>query len=140
MSLLLSAFDEFSVDLFFVFKQKTAYEMRISDCSSDVCSSDLVGDRGEGASCGLQDVVTRWRELQPPPRALEEYASELLLEFVQRPRDRGLGDAQAIGGIGERAVFRKAHQITKMLQVHEVRQLPPRMEIGRAAGRERGGT
>src|SRR3546814_6711272 len=26
---------------FFVFKQKTAYEMRISDWSSDVCSSDL---------------------------------------------------------------------------------------------------
>src|SRR3546814_10113444 len=26
---------------FLFFKQKTAYEMRISDCSSDVCSSDL---------------------------------------------------------------------------------------------------
>src|SRR3546814_3339085 len=34
---------------FFFFKQKTAYEMRISDWSSDVCSSDLVGavHRGE---------------------------------------------------------------------------------------------
>src|SRR3546814_4628166 len=31
----------------FFFKQKTAYEMRISDWSSDVCSSDLAGhDRG----------------------------------------------------------------------------------------------
>src|SRR3546814_4910809 len=29
----------------FVCKQKTAYELRISDCSSDVCSSDL----GQGA-------------------------------------------------------------------------------------------
>src|SRR3546814_6916491 len=28
----------------FFFKQKTAYEMRISDWSSDVCSSDLGGD------------------------------------------------------------------------------------------------
>src|SRR3546814_2540024 len=28
--------------MFFFFKQKTAYEMRISDWSSDVCSSDLV--------------------------------------------------------------------------------------------------
>src|SRR3546814_7398518 len=27
--------------IFFFFKQKTAYEMRISDWSSDVCSSDL---------------------------------------------------------------------------------------------------
>src|SRR3546814_9430257 len=29
------------VTVFFFFKQKTAYEMRISDWSSDVCSSDL---------------------------------------------------------------------------------------------------
>src|SRR3546814_9819317 len=31
------------VRLFFFFKQKTAYDMRISDWSSDVCSSDLNG-------------------------------------------------------------------------------------------------
>src|SRR3546814_8200054 len=31
----------FSCFMFFFFKQKTAYEMRISDWSSDVCSSDL---------------------------------------------------------------------------------------------------
>src|SRR3546814_4641289 len=30
---------------FFFFKQKTAYEMRISDWSSDVCSSDLLINR-----------------------------------------------------------------------------------------------
>src|SRR3546814_3680635 len=30
---------------FFFFKQKTAYEMRISDWSSDVCSSDLISLR-----------------------------------------------------------------------------------------------
>src|SRR3546814_8626219 len=37
--------------VFFFFKQKTAYEMRISDWSSDVCSSDLprrAGCAGEG--------------------------------------------------------------------------------------------
>src|SRR3546814_960655 len=33
-----------SLCLFFFFKQKTAYEMRISDWSSDVCSSDLIAD------------------------------------------------------------------------------------------------
>src|SRR3546814_2701284 len=33
----------YSVCFFFFFKQKTAYEMRISDWSSDVCSSDLHG-------------------------------------------------------------------------------------------------
>src|SRR3546814_2098401 len=31
-----------AVFVFFFFKQKTAYEMRISDWSSDVCSSDLL--------------------------------------------------------------------------------------------------
>src|SRR3546814_1995619 len=32
---------------FFFFKQKTAYEMRISDWSSDVCSSDLQQQAGD---------------------------------------------------------------------------------------------
>src|SRR3546814_3310835 len=32
----------------FVFKQKTAYEMRMSDWSSDVCSSDLLPRNGSG--------------------------------------------------------------------------------------------
>src|SRR3546814_19745309 len=37
---------------FFVFfKQKTAYEMRISDWSSDVCSSDLEGPVRGGLAC-----------------------------------------------------------------------------------------
>src|SRR3546814_5592809 len=33
---------DLSGSLFFFFKQKTAFEMRISDWSSDVCSSDLL--------------------------------------------------------------------------------------------------
>src|SRR3546814_7566259 len=42
--------------LFFFFKQKTAYERRISDWSSDVCSSDL----GEGAVRVRDLVVERF--------------------------------------------------------------------------------
>src|SRR3546814_19284929 len=41
---------DFFVFFFFFFKQKTAYELRISDWSSDVCSSDLpaaVDERGD---------------------------------------------------------------------------------------------
>src|SRR6059058_6323210 len=38
--------------VFFFFKQKTAYEMSLRDWSSDVCSSDLVGDR-QGHRCPL---------------------------------------------------------------------------------------
>src|SRR3546814_2515383 len=60
---------------FFFFKQKTAYEMRISDWSSDVCSSDLLaamraGNEGDYLymlfyaaflGCGL---FALWRELR----------------------------------------------------------------------------
>src|SRR3546814_14340354 len=48
---------------FFFFKQKTAYEMRISDWSSDVCSSDLLAARarpieaGPGALSRAADAV-----------------------------------------------------------------------------------
>src|SRR3546814_7358282 len=39
--------------IFLFFKQKTAYEMRISDWSSDVCSSDL------GVECSLKSKSVR---------------------------------------------------------------------------------
>src|SRR3546814_14389990 len=44
---------------FFFFKQKTAYEMRISDWSSDVCSSDL--DRQAVGAAGLGHRTHRLR-------------------------------------------------------------------------------
>src|SRR3546814_5849579 len=44
-----------TLDSFFFFKQKTAYEMRISDWSSDVCSSDL--PIGQQASSMTQAAV-----------------------------------------------------------------------------------
>src|SRR3546814_2911640 len=39
---------------FFFFKQKTAYEMRISDWSSDVCSSDLSGSSSTAYGAGSE--------------------------------------------------------------------------------------
>src|SRR3546814_9709965 len=42
--------------LFFFFKQKTAYEMRISDWSSDVCSSDLVARPKQASALELQQL------------------------------------------------------------------------------------
>src|SRR3546814_10542580 len=46
--------------LFFFFKQKTAYEMRISDWSSDVCSSDLVASVApDGLRTELLDVLAQ---------------------------------------------------------------------------------
>src|SRR3546814_2962233 len=44
----------FFMVFFFFFKQKTAYEMRISDWSSDVCSSDLCGGRCAFGNPGRQ--------------------------------------------------------------------------------------
>src|SRR3546814_1288685 len=49
---------------FFFFKQKTAYEMRISDWSSDVCSSDLVPyTRGAETSRPFADLIAEARAL-----------------------------------------------------------------------------
>src|SRR3546814_19001787 len=41
----------FLLSEFFFFKRKTAYEMRISDWSSDVCSSDLQGPTSVFRAC-----------------------------------------------------------------------------------------
>src|SRR3546814_6855378 len=52
---------------FFFFKQKTAYDMRISDWSSDVCSSDLSGgDRPRAdAPCPWPIAVGRLDPIYP---------------------------------------------------------------------------
>src|SRR3546814_5579877 len=47
----------------FFFKQKTAYEMRISDWSSDVCSSDLLSTHPK-AKEAVTDVEGRVKMLQ----------------------------------------------------------------------------
>src|SRR3546814_5965754 len=68
----------FDFVFFFFFKQKTAYEMRISDWSSDVCSSDLANgtiDRdpatGEPVG-GLQEAAMDLvKHMIPPPSATE---------------------------------------------------------------------
>src|SRR3546814_7440294 len=56
----------FAVSFFFFFKQKTAYEMRISDWSSDVCSSDLKGDTENAPDFRLQaaghDIGAAWKK------------------------------------------------------------------------------
>src|SRR3546814_6643910 len=44
----------------FFFKQKTAYEMRISDWSSDVCSSDLLQQRPTAAFRVVAILLTLW--------------------------------------------------------------------------------
>src|SRR3546814_8619008 len=63
--------------LFFFFKQKTAYEMRISDWSSDVCSSDLA-DQPVAVHDGKHLVIV----------AIEEILHQLRYREIRRHRDR----------------------------------------------------
>src|SRR3546814_4031147 len=62
--------------VFFFFKQKTAYDMRISDWSSDVCSSDLAGQFLRLRHLAQQDIgpavarIGRKRAFKPVDRAL----------------------------------------------------------------------
>src|SRR3546814_14690480 len=60
----------------FFFKQKTAYEMRISDWSSDVCSSDLIGGAVVRLRLGAGDIIGEPDDAGGPeeghPAALED--------------------------------------------------------------------
>src|SRR3546814_580061 len=60
----------------FFFKQKTAYEMRISDWSSDVCSSDLLGPF---ILIFLEVFVASRRFFQGKAVADEEFSVDLTL-------------------------------------------------------------
>src|SRR3546814_12755555 len=89
----------------FFFKQKTAYEMRISDWSSDVCSSDLPHDRGRvpHRQAGFhpqgkgEAVAAEEQRLEPPPAlpAFAEPLPRLGRHLLQRPEGKG-GDRQSV--------------------------------------------
>src|SRR3546814_1777116 len=85
--------------MFFFFKQKTAYEMRISDWSSDVCSSDLAAVGGEIERAAIArpaqgTAVVIGAESQLARRAAGRGDEKDLLEAR-------LEIALAIGAIGE---------------------------------------
>src|SRR3546814_7749448 len=72
---------------FFFLKQKTAYELRISDWSSDVCSSDLkIGiARDEAASLHVRETE------QADIRAVEARHQRVLQYAVRRSEERRVG-------------------------------------------------
>src|SRR3546814_13313864 len=85
----------------FFFKQKTAYDMRISDWSSDVCASDLqplqaAADRAFGADVEDRRAVRRSRLAaiaqgrQPGSTAAEQRIGRLHVDHLgrARPADR----------------------------------------------------
>src|SRR3546814_20609821 len=74
-SLSLFIFNRFFFCFFFFFKQKTAYEMRISDWSSDVCSSDLTAE--------LRDLLEYTRRFSIPLVAITARANSTLAEMAE---------------------------------------------------------
>src|SRR3546814_8847886 len=64
---------------FFFFKQKTAYEMRISDWSSDVCSSDLKGV-GEKA----MEILVVERDGQGSFQSFDDFANRVEPRLLNR--------------------------------------------------------
>src|SRR3546814_4419699 len=87
---------------FFFCKQKTAYEMRISDWSSDVCSSDLrdcvfgpggLAEAGANAGKLLIDLSTI------DPRASRDMAARAGLRWVDSPVS-GRSEARRVGKEG----------------------------------------
>src|SRR3546814_1809451 len=72
---------------FFFFKQKTAYEMRISDWSSDVCSSDLLHHRDLGRKA-QHDVGGRQGVADEMAARAEAafHIGEMRIELLRDPR------------------------------------------------------
>src|SRR3546814_6536580 len=84
--------------VFFFFKQKTAYEMRISDWSSDVCSSDLA--RGvavvdpaisDDALAKLQEGGIRGIRFNFLKRLVDDAPKDKFLEVAGRSEERRVG-------------------------------------------------
>src|SRR3546814_4607699 len=82
---------------FFFFKQKTAYEMRISDWSSDVCSSDLRRQPAQNVvAAEFDDRVRGLLRQQPveprqPPGGRVAGNAAVDQRHVQRSEERRVG-------------------------------------------------
>src|SRR3546814_6061942 len=77
--------DSLSSYFFIFFKQKTAYDMRISDWSSDVCSSDLRVAVAKEMPRAVRGVLGDQR------RALAGDQLSDPLELLERPEERRIG-------------------------------------------------
>src|SRR3546814_4258783 len=73
---------------FFFFKQKTAYEMRISDWSSDVCSSDLLA---ENAAHPCAAPFGSHPPTPPLRRGPERQVQEQQRKAIARSEERRVG-------------------------------------------------
>src|SRR3546814_10972528 len=100
-----------SLFLFFFFKQKTAYEMRISDWSSDVCSSDLPADVREILTLGLAGIALSryagvWVAMKTIAEVVESAASFDLPD--PRSEERRVGKSVSVRvDLGGRRIIKK---------------------------------
>src|SRR3546814_8774823 len=69
----------------FFFKQKTAYEMRISDWSSDVCSSDLISLSTSARSPPSSFPVPSHKTTRLRPRGTEDAAVSFFFAVAGLP-------------------------------------------------------
>src|SRR3546814_6004550 len=76
--------------LVFFFKQKTAYEMRISDWSSDVCSSDLAARRARGRCVARGTAAPR--KLCHDARRARALTDRILIPRALRSEERRVGN------------------------------------------------
>src|SRR3546814_169955 len=86
---------------FFFFKQKTAYEMRISDWSSDVCSSDLF-DRRFGAADGQRGDLETLHLDRAFGRQFGHFGANAQADPPVRQNGGRIGEADAIFAIFDR--------------------------------------
>src|SRR3546814_3138909 len=82
------------------FKQKTAYDMRISDWSSDVCSSDLNGFSQDSRGA-FREMKSRLGERKTTRCAVEQCCADAAFKTGYRLRHRGLGKTKRLGCGGE---------------------------------------
>src|SRR3546814_4437979 len=89
---------------FFFFKQKTAYEVRISDWSSDVCSSDLANAEPLGEFCRDPEVGTAFTLACDHSGAELNQALRFLPDLEADPQAFALPSRvdrkQIVGGVG----------------------------------------
>src|SRR3546814_8524904 len=97
----------YRLDSVFFFKQKTAYEMRISDWSSDVCSSDL-HDRRIEHDIQRELLRDRRRDGAVVRSRQAEDARCVIHRAGQHPREDQVGDmlgrVLAIPGVDRKSV------------------------------------
>src|SRR3546814_14214280 len=117
---------------FFFFKQKTAYEMRISDWSSDVCSSDL-----EITLLGAVNILTGCYDS-------DNFANEPFCGLFMRTA--GGPDAQSVASVTDRYVNisrQRNRGVDLSLAIDQdlghlgALTFRAQMKIGRASRRER---